>query len=171
LDASAPIPVTLLNPIFGEFVDNCENHKPTDRDNALVLELSTAMSAFYTKEGGRANCIREIFAKYGIHLVWTKIEGTGYETDGDILHRDSRFVIVEMKNEFGYSGAEALFQAILYYLESNRKQAPKMQGSVLPCLIVIIIGSWFFSASSQPQRKLQVHTWALLVRHGMFALL
>jgi hypothetical protein len=74
--------VTLLHPIFGEFIDDCK-HQPTDRDNTLVLELSTAMSAFYTGEDGRARRIREIFANYGIHLVRTRIERTGYETDSD----------------------------------------------------------------------------------------
>ena len=35
----ATIPVTLLNPIFRQFVDNCQNHRPNEEDNKLVLEL------------------------------------------------------------------------------------------------------------------------------------
>jgi len=100
------------------------------------------MSNFYPNEDGRARCIREIFAKYGIHLVRTKIEGTKFETDGDISHGAFRYVLAEIKNDFGSSGADPYTQAILYYLESTRKQAPVMRGSVLPCLIVVIIGPY-----------------------------
>lgn len=140
-NASATTPITLLHPIFGQFMDDCENHKPTVQDNMLVSELSTTISNFYADEDGRAQHIREIFAKHGgIHLVRTKIEGTKYETDGDISHCDFRFVIIEIKNEFGYSGAEPFLQAIRYYLESTRRHAAMMQGSVLPCLIVINCG-------------------------------
>jgi hypothetical protein len=134
--------VTLLHPIFGQFRDDCENNKPTAQGRALALELFPAMSALYTNEGDRAHCIREIFAKHGIHLVRTKIEGKKYETDGDISHGEFRYVIAEIKNEIGSSAAEPFHQALLYYLESTRKQAPVMGGSVLPCLIVVIIGSY-----------------------------
>jgi hypothetical protein len=100
------------------------------------------MSNFYTNEDDRARCIRKIFAEYDIHLVRTKIEGTKFETDGDISHEGHRYVIAEIKNDFGSSGADPLAQAILYYLESTRERAPAMRGSVLPCLIVIMIGSY-----------------------------
>ncbi|KAI0255340.1 hypothetical protein BJV78DRAFT_1350597 [Lactifluus subvellereus] len=139
-DASTTIPVTLLHPIFGQFIDDCENNKPTAQDNALVLELSEAMSDFYQNEDDRARNIREIFAKYDIHLVRTEIEGTRFETDGDISHEEFRYALAEIKNDFGSSGADPFAQAILYYLESTRKQAPVMLGSVLPCMIVVIIG-------------------------------
>ncbi|KAI0255336.1 hypothetical protein BJV78DRAFT_1179329 [Lactifluus subvellereus] len=138
--ASATIPVTLLHPIFGQFIDDCENNKPTAQDNALVLELSEAMSDFYPNEDDRARCIREVFASYDIHLVRTEIEGTRFETDGDISHEEFRYALAEIKNDFGFSGADPFAQAILYYLESTRKQAPVMLGSVLPCMIVVIIG-------------------------------
>src|SRR3954464_8405095 len=43
----ATIPVTLLHPILRQFIDNCENHQPTQKDNKLVLELIGAMSNFF----------------------------------------------------------------------------------------------------------------------------
>jgi hypothetical protein len=55
--ASATIPATLLHPIFGEFIDNCENITPTAQDNSLVPELSTAMSNFYANEDEGAHHI------------------------------------------------------------------------------------------------------------------
>jgi len=139
--ASATIPASLLHSAFGKFIDDCENHMPTAEDNKLVLELSTVMSNFYADEGTRAQRIHSLFAEHGIHLMRTKIEDTKFETDGDISYKNFRLAIVEIKNDLGYTGAEASAQAILYYLESTRKQAPKMQESVLPCLLIVMFGS------------------------------
>ena len=37
------IPLTLLHPIFGQFIDDCETHQPMMEDNQLVLDLSKVM--------------------------------------------------------------------------------------------------------------------------------
>ena len=56
--ADAPIPVTLLHPIFRQFLDNCDNHQPIAEDNNLVLELMGAMSNFFRDEDARAaDCV------------------------------------------------------------------------------------------------------------------
>lgn len=98
------------------------------------------MSEFYDNERHRGTAIRDLFAEYGIHPMQTTIEGTQYETDGDISYHNFRFVIFELKNEWGSTTSEPFFQAILYYLESTARQAPRLQGSALPCLIVLIAG-------------------------------
>ncbi len=58
--ATSSIPSTLLHPIFGEFIDDCENHKPSPDDNKLVWKLSMAMSGFFEDEKARASKFREI---------------------------------------------------------------------------------------------------------------
>ncbi|KAM6501181.1 hypothetical protein JOM56_004195 [Amanita muscaria] len=142
-DAFAPIPVMLLHPIFGQFIDDCENYKPTEKDNAFVLELSTAMSKFYLDEAKRADSVRQLFTeKYDIDFVQTVIEGI---TDGDIgrtNRRNLRFAIIDFKNDVGSKGAEPLLQSIHYYLESNRRRAPEMPSSVLPCMILMVFGPY-----------------------------
>lgn len=140
LEASSPIPLELLHPVFGEFKDDRENCEPTVEDNALFLELTQAMSKQYDDEGRRGTAIRQVFANHGIYALETKIEGTRYGTDGDISWDNYRFVIFEIKNELGSTGCEPLFQAILYYLELTWRQAVKLQGSALPCLIIVIAG-------------------------------
>ncbi|KAG2355629.1 hypothetical protein BDR07DRAFT_1492973 [Suillus spraguei] len=46
--AADSLPVTLIEPIFAEFVDDCQNHQPTDCDNDFVWKLSKNMSSFIT---------------------------------------------------------------------------------------------------------------------------
>ena len=43
--AASSIPSTLLHPIFGKFIGDCENYEPTAAN--LVWSLSTAMSGFF----------------------------------------------------------------------------------------------------------------------------
>jgi len=58
--ADATIPVTLLHPIFRQFVDDCENHQLIQPDNELVLELMAAMSEFFPDEKARAAELRDM---------------------------------------------------------------------------------------------------------------
>jgi hypothetical protein len=111
------------------------------------------MSEFYLYEDSRAHCVRQIFAKHDIHLVRTKIEGSKFETDGDISHGEFRYVLASVENEFGDPGLDPFLQAMLQYVESTRKQAPAMQGSVLPCLIVVFIGAYHIGCAVSSQRK------------------
>src|SRR3954464_7126982 len=62
----ATIPVTLLHPIFRQFVNNCENYQAIQEDNKLVLELMGAMSNFFLKENVRAAKVRNILTTNGI---------------------------------------------------------------------------------------------------------
>ena len=49
--ADATVFVTLMHPIrdFRQFIDDCQNHKPNQQDNELVLKLMVAMSGFFTE--------------------------------------------------------------------------------------------------------------------------
>ena len=138
--ATDVIPVTLLHPVFGEFIDDCENYEPHKTDHDFVLKLQTAMSHIYADEKSRAKAIRDIFELYGIYLRPTKIGN--FETDGDMT--SGRFVtlLAEFKNDVGWSGAKPYLQAALYYLEFTRKLAPKFSQSALPCLIMLVFGSF-----------------------------
>src|SRR5262249_35957004 len=98
-------------------------------------------SSFYVDEHARAIKVRQVLKEAKIDLKETIIEGTRYSTDGDIQHRDYRYVIAEMKNEIGSGGAEPYAQASLYYLESTRQQALAHPTSVLPALLVLIFGA------------------------------
>ena len=130
-DTPDTIPVTLLNPIFGQFIDDCEKHSPMAEDYALATELVMAMRRFYSLKKERQAEILKVFDNTNISVKGSRIGG--YTTDGDF---SVGFLIAEIKNEIGSTKAEPCFQGILYHLESTRDQALKYLHSVLPCIIV-----------------------------------
>lgn len=134
------IPVTLLHPVFSQFLDNVKNHNPTREDNTLAQGLSHAMSIIYADEGRRGEAVRDVLLKAGFGLVQSKIEGTKFETDGDLQHDGHRYVIAEMKNEACASHAEPKAQLAAYYLESTRKAATRHPQAPLPCLLLDMTG-------------------------------
>ena len=102
-------PVTLLHPIFGEFVDDCEIYKPTEVDNAFVLDLSTNMSEIYDTEAESAKVFRDLlYQYYCIQLYPADVPGTSYRTDGHASIGPYCFLITEAnaKNEIGSTGSD-----------------------------------------------------------------
>ncbi|KIK78612.1 hypothetical protein PAXRUDRAFT_16777 [Paxillus rubicundulus Ve08.2h10] len=146
--AAEVVPATLLHPVFGQFLDDCETHEITKEDSSLTRELSAAMSTFYSDEASRAQAVRDVFAKGGIRFSSTEIEGTEYITDGDISLDGYRFFIAEFKNEVGCTGAEPYAQASLHYLEATRRYAATMGHSALPCFIVLAFGPYLAFAGA-----------------------
>jgi hypothetical protein len=104
--AASAIPSTLLHPIFGKFVDDCENHEPTAAVNKLAWTLSAAMSGFFKDEMTRASKFREILQGSDIDASAITIDGTKFITDGDVQSQGFRHAIIEVKNEIGSLGAE-----------------------------------------------------------------
>lgn len=103
------------------------------------------MSEFYDDE---KQAFRSLLAQYGIYLTRTKIEGTAYEPDGNILYKIFCTTFAEVKNDVGCTGAEPYLQSCLYYLEWTRQYAPLKPRSVLPCIFIIVCGefleiSWY----------------------------
>ena len=144
--AAATIPITLLHPVFGQFVDDRQHHTPMMDDNELVLSLSRAMSKFYVDEYARAAKFREILMEHGIMLAASEIEGSRCKTDGDLGWKGLCYIILEAKNELGGGGAEPLFEAMLYYLKSMRKRSEEDARARLPSLIIYLSGAPLISS-------------------------
>jgi hypothetical protein len=140
--AAATIPVTLLHVIFGQFVDDCTLHTPTKEDNGLVLELSTAMSCFFTDENARLTALIRILKSHHIYLAGTRIAGTLYDIDADIQFSGHRGLILEAKNEIASNGAEPYIQHNLYYYHSTKDAAESDPTSNFPCLLVAVFGKF-----------------------------
>ena len=135
------LPLSLLHPIFGEYVDDADNCVPTPDDVQFLLAFVKAMANVYERESDRRKTILTIFDDHKIPIKPTMIGD--FTTDGDLSIGNYRFLIAEFKNEIGSKGAEPFFQSILYFLEATRKLATRHVNSVLPCIIVLIFGSWF----------------------------
>ncbi|KIJ63839.1 hypothetical protein HYDPIDRAFT_29189, partial [Hydnomerulius pinastri MD-312] len=109
--ARATIPVTLLHPVFGQFLDDCETRETTAEDNAFAMEFSIAMSNFYLDEQERAQEIRNVFSAWDLDFTCSNVGDAEYMTGGDISVNDYRYAIAEFKNEVCSTGAEPYAQA------------------------------------------------------------
>jgi hypothetical protein len=140
------LPLSLLHPIFGEYVDDAENYVPTPDDVQFFLAFMQAMANIYKTENGRRDTLLSVFDDHNIPIKPTAIGN--YTTDGDLSIGRFRFLIAEFKNEIGSKAAEPYFQAILYFLEATRNLATQHLNSTLPCIIVLIFGSLSFLNTS-----------------------
>ena len=134
------IPITLLHPVFGRFLDDIETCKLMAEDNALALNLSRVMADIYSAEEKWGSAIRGALHEVGITLVGTAIEATKYSTNGDLQYNWHHYVIAELKNEVGSLGAEPNAQAAAYYLKSMQKLTPQCPKSPLPCFLLYVFG-------------------------------
>ncbi|KAF8623018.1 hypothetical protein AX15_006563 [Amanita polypyramis BW_CC] len=143
-EASHHIPPTLIHPVFGHFLDDCETHTPTKKDNDLAYEMRMAMSGFYANEAKRLGKLREILEEE--YLVVSPSQIDNCTTDGDLRVNGYRLLILEGKNEIGLGDAEPFLEAIGYYQRSVNEGGPGVRqseidiNSSLPCLIVCVFG-------------------------------
>lgn len=146
------IPATLLHPVFGQFIDDCQaDHKMKEDDNTFVSKLANAMSAIYVDEKERVNALNNVFKSAQLEFVIDhKVRDTLHATDADMhillggfVHP---YVIAEVKNEAATSSSEPYMQAAAYYLELTKEYAAKLSGSSLPCFLLILFGEYLVSA-------------------------
>ena len=148
-DTAKTLPLRLCHPVFGDFMDNCESFKPTLEDKEFLNEFVVAMSNFYDTEKDRQTKILELFRTAGIDLQPNKIIGTDYTTDGSsFLAGHLLSVLVELKNEIGSTKSEPYLQAVLYFLEATRKYVSQYLHSGLPCIILLIFGTFVWTLLS-----------------------
>ncbi|KAF8836162.1 hypothetical protein BDN67DRAFT_998492 [Paxillus ammoniavirescens] len=139
-DDDETIPVTLLHPVFGKFLDDCQTYKITAKDNVFIERMRQAMSTLHDDKSDQISKVDEALQSYGIHLNFSKIKKTGHEMDGEMTINGHRYLIAEFKNEAGSLSAEPYCQAVSDYLESTRENAPKLSGSSLPCFVLAVFG-------------------------------
>ncbi|KAG2095110.1 uncharacterized protein F5147DRAFT_718816 [Suillus discolor] len=149
--AADPVPVTLLEPIFAKFVDDCQNHQPTVRDNDFVQQLSQSMSSFHPDELTRMCVFQQVLRDY--------VGSTNFTTDGHLLSTNGKFVqvILEVKNEIGSGTTEPFAEAMLYYrkfMEDSKIEIAKLR-SVIPCIHIIVFGACIGFAGSVFTEKVQ----------------
>ncbi|KAG1738714.1 hypothetical protein EDB19DRAFT_2039530 [Suillus lakei] len=161
--AADTIPSTLLHPIFGEFMDDCEKHKPTPDDHKLVMALSVAMSGFFKDEDERTGVFRELLLQHDIDLRGTSINYTAYNTDGDMQYKGFRYAIAEVENEIGSTKADPHMQVLSYYIHSTTPFVKAKPAFRFPCIAITLFGPYIdFSAAIWSTRpNMQVISTAL----------
>jgi hypothetical protein len=149
-DAADPIPVTLFEPIFAEFVDDCQNRQPTADDDSFVRQFSEKMSSFYTAEHFRMAEFRELLGDYGIKLDAASVGKTLCTTDGHLLSPNRKFamVIADGKNEIGSGRAEPFAEAMIYYRTFIHGRDHEMRlRSLFPCFLITVFGKFILAVS------------------------
>ncbi|KZP10866.1 hypothetical protein FIBSPDRAFT_757502 [Athelia psychrophila] len=141
---ASSIPVTLLHPVFGTFVDECSTYSPTDRDNAFVTELSTAMSHLFPLEVDRRDLFLEIINRhYDLGLEPAMLAGGPYRTGGHCIEGGHMYCLTQAKDELGGGGADPYLQGCAYYRESAMRKNTTDYFSSLPCLLIYYSGASF----------------------------
>ncbi|KAG8996878.1 hypothetical protein FRB94_007977 [Tulasnella sp. JGI-2019a] len=159
--AATSTPVTLLDPVFGKFVDDCVNLKPTAEDHKIVHQLTHAMSDVYPNEHARAMRFRQILRDvYDIDLSAGNLDPTRYESDGHARIGKHVYLLTEVKAEVGVGGAEPYFQGGLYhheYVKIQRKNSPD-PGLRFPWFQVILCGAYMGIAGSAVTDRIHMDT-------------
>jgi hypothetical protein len=132
--------VTLLHVAFSQFLDDCQTHEVTGADYAFAAELYSAMSnsQLYSHKS-RAGVIHEVMARHGLHFVTSK-PGKNFTADSHISVQGLPCAIADIKDDVGNTRADPYLQATLYYLESTRNLAARMESTSLPCMIIYFFG-------------------------------
>ncbi|KAG2045763.1 hypothetical protein BDR06DRAFT_1015318 [Suillus hirtellus] len=138
------VPITLLEPIFTEFMDDCQNHQPTVHDNNIVLQLSEKMASFYPNELAQMNTFWQVLQDYSIILNASMVGSTECMTDRHLLSTNGQFVlmIIEGKNEIRSGTVKPFMEAMLYYckfMEDSKIEMARLR-SFIPCIHIIVFG-------------------------------
>jgi hypothetical protein len=136
-----PTPITLLHPIFGQFVDDCKNCPLTPKLARFALELATEMCKFFKSEADRAQAFRDlIWERLSIKLNAAKVRGTEFNTDGYASVGSHVYVNTECKNEIGSTPADPCLLSAIYYHHHAKYSFGKVQNSRFPCLHLYYFG-------------------------------
>lgn len=133
------IPVVLLHPIFGAFVDNCRDHVPTPEDYAFAHRISYRMSDLFREDSERPDAFIQIISNgMCVDLDAAQSAGT-YSTGGHATTiKGETYLLLEVRNELGGGAGDPVYQSASRYLEYVRNRSG--DGSVLPCLHIYCAG-------------------------------
>ncbi|KAG8900626.1 hypothetical protein FRB99_005939 [Tulasnella sp. 403] len=143
---AASVPVTLLDPILGQFVDDCDTYCPCPEDLDFVIDLTNELCGFFSDKEARADLFRSMFGKYCVPLSTTVMTQDG-ETDGHALEGEFLYLITECRLEIGSGGTEPILKAGLRYLEHLREIRSRLEDRMpwpCPCFNISYAGCTFF---------------------------
>jgi hypothetical protein len=133
------LPVQLLCPIFGLFVERFERRQIERNVGKLVDQLCSEMEPYCNIESEREEKFHAKFREMlNNSISFSKIQRSGVSSDGTMLHPSSNCVVfnLEVKKEMGYSGDSFMqnIQHFVYFLENKESSACR------PCFLVELVG-------------------------------
>ena len=141
-EAYDPLPVTLLEPIFSEFVDDCRAYEPTGEDSRFVHELSRQMARSYFSVEKRMETFRRLFSSYT-----ATASSTQFVTDGDLVAGKFLVAIAVGTNEMGTDNNDPFAHGLIRYhqfieqLNNSRGTVTQLR-SVIPCFHIVVFGKF-----------------------------
>ncbi|KAF8895993.1 hypothetical protein BD779DRAFT_1433827, partial [Infundibulicybe gibba] len=151
LETEPALPLALLHPVFGQFIDDCKNIRLTAEDLACARELQLKMSEFYYDGSDRRDCLRVILDSYSIEIL-SLAQST---TTGYIEKLGRPIMICEIENEMCGSETDPSLQAFLHYHTFIRDSGLwKDYSSYHPCFIIPYIGFGGCALDDRPWREM-----------------
>ena len=130
------VPVTLLEPIFSQFVDDCRGYEPTGEDSCFVLELSRQMSHSYFSLKEQMETFRGLFSSYTATADSTQF------VVGKFLA-----AIAVGTNEIGTDNNDPFAQGLICYhqfieqLDNSADKVTELR-SVIPCFHIVVFSKF-----------------------------
>jgi hypothetical protein len=141
---SETVPLAILHPIFGEFVQEAGTYQPTATDNALVRDLRNVMSKTDDAELVYCSEFRSVLRKHytEVQLEASQVGSTSYVSDGHITVGEFMSSVCEGKLWKGSGDPE--IQAAGYLITSVRHTFKRVGDypDVFPCMIIYIFGEY-----------------------------
>ncbi|KAF8584767.1 hypothetical protein K439DRAFT_1345081 [Ramaria rubella] len=153
-EEAASTPITLLHPIFGQFVDDCKVDISNPKINLFVRELAKEMCKFYDEGRSRAQKFRDlIWNHFGIKLETADIPNTALATDGHATVGYYVYIRSEGRNEACNTKADPALQTAIYYHHHIKNVSLEILGSRFPCIHIYYFGACLgFSGSAFSDR-------------------
>ncbi|KAF9553365.1 hypothetical protein CPC08DRAFT_787768 [Agrocybe pediades] len=151
IDYDSSLPLTLLHPVFRQFVDDCKHYQPTTEDIKFAIEFQYRMTVFMG--AFRAESVITGLEKAGISFVqewgnYVRSEGShsDYHPGGVIDAGDFHSAILMTVNEVGIDsreGSEPYAESIFAYIRFTEKGIQKHPRFNFPCFLLTVLGMCF----------------------------
>ncbi|OAX42201.1 hypothetical protein K503DRAFT_797388 [Rhizopogon vinicolor AM-OR11-026] len=158
-DAADPVPVTLLEPIFAQFVDDCQEYQPTAKDSLFIRELSEEMYKYYGSPDERMYACMQLLRYLNTEFTADTTGSSKWGTDGYLLSTCGKFAVVVVvgNNEIGSGGGDPFAQAMMYYrmtMEDSWAEITNLR-SIVPSFLIIVFGACIAITGSVFIEKIQ----------------
>jgi hypothetical protein len=137
------LPLAILDPIFGSFMEETDTHIPTAADNALVLELRKVMSTVCDDERTFCYEFRSIVMKHypDVQFMAARIGSSNYTSRGHLSV--GKFIPAVGQGRLWNGHGDPEVQASGYYIASLQQWFPRGDyPERLPCIITYFVGEY-----------------------------
>ena len=143
------LPPILLSSHLRQFKEDAETGIAEPWAFELISRLQSLLASFADSKNGesRKNKLRGILQDAGLAVTAGEVPGRkdkNYTTDGDFRVNGLPIEIWELKEDYGWPGAEPWCRSLLYYHHLTKRHAVDNPSLNLPCLLNVLVGKALF---------------------------